>query len=581
MGLFLVLFVNLNSFGQGPYQKSVSEGSKHFHDLNIEPLADGSNDYVVAGNLFDASMTNEQLFLQRVDALGNIVWINTYTHPTFQHLRIFDVVTFESFIIFTGSVDVGGVRNVFIAKVDGSSGALIDAKYYEIVSPNFNSTGMHIEFSESDATGNGLGDIGFVAVGYFSDCYNVTLNCNNNIGFVIRTDFSLNLLWTVEVDTNLSTNNDDYDFINDITQTDDGFFLTGSATVTLPSGGEQQAVMAHKIDFLGNQVWDQSYYFGNSRDIGVDAWYDNVADELYLLTNYSFSHYFGVTVLDDSVTGAGAIDLSRSWYSFDWGDLNRYGFTIMESLSNPANLVISGYDRDESWVDGNNNSLFGNSNIFVYEFNKSTGAQVGPIYQYTVPHVEPTGDDYNYWFWQMPLMYYPDMSFMYRDPANVNSSYYHIGYRTMSSGITQTEMFRTPQSKVNNCDFISKLINNATINPNPAPVTSGFTPNNAITLTMNITPATIMEEICDSTLGSGNINDENGSIFPNPASARIFIGIENITEYRIHSVLGVEMKSGSVLSDNSVYIGDLADGMYLITVTTDYGKSATLRFIKK
>jgi|GEM_PF-1412462 len=572
------LFINFAVNAQ--YQKSIIESSRHFHDLNIVPLTDGSSDYVVAGNLFNASLSSGLLMLQRIDNLGNVVWINQYTHSTFQNLRIFDAVAYESLVVITGSVDVAGSRHVFISKIHATTGLMIDAKYYEIVSANFNSVGLHIEATETDATGNGLGDVGFIVSGFFSDCYNVNVNCNNNIGFVLRTDFGLNELWTIEIDTNLSTNTDDFDFANGITETDNGYLITGSCTAQLALGGEQQAVLAHKIDFLGAVQWDQSYYFGNNRDISVDAYYDSAADELFMLTNYSFSHYFGITVLDDSVPGAGSIDLSRSWYAFEWNDLNRYGFTVMESVADANNLVISGYDRDESWVDGNNNPQFGNSNVFVYEFNKTTGSQVGPLYQYTVPHVEPTGDDYNFWFWQMPLMYYPDISYQINDPANVNSAYYHLGYRTMGTGTTQSEMFRTTSAKINNCDYIDRTINSAGINPISVPVISGFVPNTDFTTTINNAPVTITENFCESTLGIGDAGYEQPGIYPNPASSQIFVSGGEFTHFTIISSLGAIVKEGKLKSDSSIAIEDLSSGVYVIYLLGENGELFAHKFIK-
>ena len=59
--LFLILPALTLCYGQ--FQKTVRVSNKHYHDLNIEPMNDGSNDYIVAGNLFDAPMQNEELTL--------------------------------------------------------------------------------------------------------------------------------------------------------------------------------------------------------------------------------------------------------------------------------------------------------------------------------------------------------------------------------------------------------------------------------------------------------------------------------------------------------------------------------------
>lgn len=62
------------------FQKSVTTNDqRHFHDLNIAPAIDGTDDFFVAGNLFDASMQLYTPVLQRVDASGSVIWQQTCT----------------------------------------------------------------------------------------------------------------------------------------------------------------------------------------------------------------------------------------------------------------------------------------------------------------------------------------------------------------------------------------------------------------------------------------------------------------------------------------------------------------------
>ena len=150
----------------------------------------------------------------------------------------------------------------------------------------------------------------------------------------------------------------EYDFVNGVAETSDGFFLTGSATwQDLSNNTAQQIVLAHKLDFQGTMQWDQSYVFGNANDVSVDAYFDSTTSKIYMLTNYSFSHYFGISVFDNN----GTYDSARSWYADDPNNLNMYGFALMPSFNSANNLVIAGYDRDESWNIGAN-SYYGESN---------------------------------------------------------------------------------------------------------------------------------------------------------------------------------------------------------------------------
>ena len=54
---FLISFVfTVNSYSQPTFQKNIGVTNNHYHDINLEPINDGSGDYIVASNLFDALM---------------------------------------------------------------------------------------------------------------------------------------------------------------------------------------------------------------------------------------------------------------------------------------------------------------------------------------------------------------------------------------------------------------------------------------------------------------------------------------------------------------------------------------------
>ena len=150
-------------------------------------------------------------------------------------------------------------------------------------------------------------------------------NNDPNSGFIMKTDLSLNPLWTKEVSSGDASSTDDFDMVNHILETDDGYFVTGSVNSPAPT---QQSVLCLKLDYSGNVVWDNSYVYGNARDVGVDTYYNAGTDEVFLLANYSQRHYFAVTVLDDN---SGTIDYAKSWVG-DAANYDRYGFSINESV---------------------------------------------------------------------------------------------------------------------------------------------------------------------------------------------------------------------------------------------------------
>ena len=566
-------FLIVTTFGQ-TYQKSInSNNQEHFHDLNIEPTLDGTSNSIVAGNLFDPSMSSYTPTIKRIDINGNIVWLKTYI-STLPNARIFDIAPFQlvglpPMIAVTGSIDVGGTKNVFIAKIDAATGAFIDAKHYDIVSPNFNSRGLHISYVENDVDGDAIVDPGFIVGGFFSNSYALNTSAMN-IGYVMRTDDSLSLNWTIEIDS--SSTNQDFDAVNHITETFNGYFLTGSVNDVTTS---QLGVLAQKIDFQGNLLWDKSYVFGNSQDVSVDAYFDPVTEKIYMLSNYSVSHLFGVTVFNNLT---GVIDTTQTWYGAA-NEVNKYGFSIMPSLTSTNNLIITGYDRNENWSSGGS-SFSGQSNLFVYEFDKATGVQVGPNYQFLSTHIEPTGDEFNFWNGQMPLIYYPNISFNGELSGVVN--YFHVGYKTIPAiNFTEAEVFKTGTDKRNVCENIGIVINPTPLTKTDITVMSGSTPNGENPLILIDNALTFVETDCDSSLAVNENAVFGSTLYPNPAKDYVYTDALNATSYTIFNILGKIVSNGSVKSDSSIYLGNLKKGVYFVKIQDINNNSQSFKIIKK
>jgi hypothetical protein len=571
IALFLLTFA---VSGWCQFQTNVSAATMVYHDVCIEPLSFNSpptTDYIVAGNLFDTALQSERAFLKKVDENGAVIWNIAYQEPTSPHLRILDIVSHLDLIFATGYIDIGGKRKVFLAQFEALSGNFLQANYYDVVGPNFNSTGLHISFSNSDANGDSIADPGFVIAGYFSDCYSLDINCVfNNIGFVLRTDSGLNVLWAAETDAPNTVNTLEYDFVNGVAETSDGFFLTGSATwQDLSNNTAQQIVLAHKLDFQGTMQWDQSYVFGNANDVSVDAYFDSTTSKIYMLTNYSFSHYFGISVFDNN----GTYDSARSWYADDPNNLNMYGFALMPSFNSANNLVIAGYDRDESWNIGAN-SYYGESNVFLYEFDKNTGNPVATNYQYLVPNVEPGTEDFNLWDFQMPTIYYPDMAFPKTDNSN-NNHYYLAGYRAIDPTVTDVslELFKVDTAKRNTCD--SKIINpnHLSLTKQSVPVTSAHVPTNAFPINLTATAMPYTEDFCVRELAVEEHSMEKIKMFPNPAIQQIsFTGVDAL-DVTIMDASGKIVSQQYLNNERQMDVSELAAGLYFVEISN--GKNTT------
>ena len=563
------------AFGQATFQKNIGVSNKHLHDLNIEPMEDGTDDFIVAGNLFDNSMQDEMLILKRMDVNGNVIWVKQYDHPAYQLIRGFDIAINNNIIVVTGSVDINGIKKVFVISLDASNGVLQNGMYYDVFDPILNSRGLHITYTESDINGDSVPDPGYIVGGFYSDCYNLDTLCSN-LGFLIRIDINFNLLWSTKLDSNIATGFPNFDFINHITETSNGFFITGSTTdPNLPSS-PLQSVLALKIDFQGNLTWNQSYVFGNSKDVSVDAYYDNSTDNIFMLCNYSQAHYFGVTALNNTT---GNISLSNSWVATSGNNYDVYGFTIMESLNSSDNLIIVGYDKEEYWIDNDGTAQFGQNNLFVYEFKKLTGDPVAINYQYLVPHIEPLGDEFNFWNYQLPLIYYPDISFA--KGFSDGPFYYHVGYRTETPNtFSEAEIFKTTNDKLNRCEqFEINLTSNSIGLQNLAilyePTTVVSIPFEPYDVSVNYN-----EDSCSPNLSVGDNNTENMLIYPNPVNETLYISGKKIQYFIIMDSLGKNILEGKTLEDNSININYLNKGVYFIKLISK-GNLQVLKFIKK
>lgn len=571
--LFAIIFSS-NLYSQ--YQNNIEVSNQNFHDLNIALINDGTNEHIVASNLFDSTMQNYDLTLKRIDQLGAVLWIKQYDGTSLQNARVFDIVSYVDLIFMTGSIDVGGTNTVFLAKIDAASGNVLGSMYYDIVSSNFNSTGLKIITTETDVDGDSVPDPGLVVSGFFSDCYAIDPNCNN-YGFLFRTDNNMNLYWTIELDTSIANKVHDFDIINGITETSDGYFLTGSVTAPTVSNSNQQNVLAYKVDFLGNFVWDNNYEFGNANDVSVDAFYDAGTDEIYMLCNYSVSHYFGITALNNAT---GVINPAKTWYATGI-DYDRYGFSVFESVANSNNLIVSGYDRSENWVDPNSNSITADSNLFVHEFSKADGTPTGLTYQYLVEHIEPIGDEYNFWNGQMPLIYYPDIS-LYKDLSTGIGIYEHIGYRTTPSiGTTETLSVQTLLDRRNDCDNLDYQINPMSATRVPTPAISGATPNVEISFSLVGTSISSVSRDCTEGLSTTENSIYDTTIYPNPVVDMIHFDIEGIKAYSLYDVLGKKVLQNTLKTAKNIDVSNLPSGIYHINLSDEENKTYTARFIKK
>ncbi len=430
----VILFTSLKA---QTFQESFEFFGNNFHTVCADQLSDASNDIVVAGTYFSDVLDFPKIQVMRINEItGSIIWQYAYHDFTLfvEEARVFDFIEYEEnnvqMLALTGSVKIAGTNYAYIIKMDGS-GNYVSGAYYSNLVPNAtHSQSLHIIHSQQ----------GFV-IGGFANMDYIDSNNDPHSGFIMKTDLSLNPLWTKEVSSGDASSTADFDMVNHILETDDGYFVTGSVNSPTPT---RQSVLCLKLDYSGNDVWDNSYVFGNARDVGVDTYYDTATDEIFLLSNFSQRHYFSVTVLNDNT---GTIDYTKSWVG-DAANYDRYGFSINESVTSTSNLVISGYMRDGQVLNQDSILVYAQTIPFTCEFEKATGDQVGKAYFYDVPFTPPAYNDYfDFWNSQMPLIYYPDMAI---DLSN-SQHYFQLGYRTGVNGYAEIELIKIDALLENPC----------------------------------------------------------------------------------------------------------------------------------
>ncbi len=565
---FLTVFI----YGQTPtFQVTKGIDDLHFHDLNIELIDDGTNDFIVAGNLFDPSMQNYDPFLMRVDQAGNVMWFMDYMAPEMEKARCFDIVVHGDIIAMTGSADITGIHKMFIAEFNASGGTSLNSKYYDIVDPDYHGRGLHIITTESGDLGPG-----YAVGGFISDMYPFSPG-NSNFGFVVRTDAMLNPFWNAIINTNVTGANIDFDMVNHITETPTGFFLTGGATTLTSSAAIVQGILAHKIDFIGTFMWDSSYVnvTANMNNLSVDAYYDTAIQKLFMLCNYEHTAYFGNTTIDDST---GAIDLTRSWLATDTDNPDKYGFSIRNSVLTSNNLLISGYDRDETWVDNDGVTQNGQSNIFLYEFDMNSGVIQPPTIQYLVPHVEPQPDEFNFWNIQMPVIYYPEITSLSSDMVN----YYHVGYRTRNSvNFTEVELVKTKGDKLNDCENLNFSPTILALEYFAAVVFSHIEDVMAESIVFVENPLPHNVYTCDPGIGVDESELSSLQLFPNPTKDYLYVEVtQNITFYKITDSLGRVLLQDVLQEGTPIDVKNLKSSIYIIEFYDKNNLITTQKFIK-
>jgi len=564
--IFTLTFWLIVISSQSQYFQKNYGHNNYCHDVCTAQMQGSITNIIIAGNYFEPNFTNPNMELCSIDQnSGNLAWQYNYidSQGILSIIRVFDVVAYtdqvgDNMLAVTGSVTTSNTNYAFVAKFD-KDGTFVDAAYYVYILPSpAHSQGLSIIYTLNGPEGSGFVVGGFTCIDYDHQ----TNDAHKGFVMYVKED-NLMPKWTIIIN---STNPYDsqYDMVSDVTETISGFFVTGSLGVMRLST-LQQAVLCLGIDFDGGLRWTNSITIGNSRDVGVDAYYDQNSNEVYLLANNSDTHHFSIIDIND---GNGIIDYSRSWNAYDGSNIERYGFTVTESLANnPGSLVIGGYIKEGEYTNELGNPIQSQTLPFAYEFDKMNGNQVSANYFYNIPYQDPGFSDYfDFWSNQMPLIYYPNMMLMLRDLIG----YFIIGYRAYPLMTdVNAEYIKVDPAFINECYRTSCVISHSALTTGAleTQVTQAF-PDYIHFILLPVQSGYDYKVSCpDVSISDRKFNYVNVDISPNPAHDRLFFNIssQEPVYYSIYNAKGIKTGEGKLNSGESeIDISMQSPGLYFI-----------------
>ncbi|WP_367392868.1 T9SS type A sorting domain-containing protein [Lewinella sp. LCG006] len=347
---------------QSTWENTFSKPDHDFRDYSITTAVDGSGDVVIAGTLHNKLTDERHIHVLRLnDKDGSVIFEFVYTatgNSWAKSITAFQDGSNTGYAI-TGYVDDGGVNRTVVLMLD-ENGVVTQTKVLEQLSATTNGMGLHIA-----ATPDAFND-GFVIVGMVHEPLNGgDLRGPDKQSFCVKLDQNLGVVWEKYFDSNVGPLYTlDWDVANFVTPTDQGYFITGGKNGLTVIGQQRQGILALMLDGAGNQLWDASYYTGNSIDMGASAWYDQSNQKVYVLANISVSHHLGISVFD-ALTGA--LDASQSFEASSSNfELDKYGHTLVKSPY-ADHLTIQGRALDYSWSGGTNQGQIG----FLVNYNLS------------------------------------------------------------------------------------------------------------------------------------------------------------------------------------------------------------------
>jgi len=192
---------------------------------SVQQTSDGG--YIVAGGTWSFSAGNNDVFLLKTDASGNLQWAKTFGGGAWEEARSVQQTSDGGYIVAGYTYSFGaGSDNVFLLKTD-ASGNLQWAK-------TFGGSGWQGASSVQQTS-----DGGYIVAGYTG-----SFGAGDYDVFLLKTDASGNLQWAK------TFRGDHWDYAYSVQQTSDGGYIVAGGTHSFGAGYED--VFLLKTDANGN-----------------------------------------------------------------------------------------------------------------------------------------------------------------------------------------------------------------------------------------------------------------------------------------------------------------------------------------
>jgi hypothetical protein len=226
-----IFLMKTDAFGNVIWAKTYG-GTSIDGAFSVQQTSDGG--YIVAGSTYSFSVGLTDIFLIKTDVGGNVIWAKTYGGTNYDNARSVQQTLDGGYILagFTGSFGAGNF-DIFLIKTD-ANGNIIWAKTYGGTSGDYASSVQQTS------------DGGYIVAGFTGSFGAGGLDI-----FLIKTDAFGNVIWSK------TYGGTGYDEAYSVQQTSDGGYIVAGYTESFGAGGLD--IFLIKTDANGNVQWAKTY----------------------------------------------------------------------------------------------------------------------------------------------------------------------------------------------------------------------------------------------------------------------------------------------------------------------------------